>query len=187
VDDSIARHRFSNELRYRDAHHPHQTALTPPYVLDPVRDDLGGLIGLDPCTTEHNPTGAARFYFPPKHDGLSLPWDADTIFVNPPYGKAKEAWVKRCVAAGAQGRRVILLMPARTEIRTSHAAGGDGYRDRASPRQGEVRCVRRDPGQRPSDGGVAWVRAVRLERGAEGVIGTGNAGPSCYRRKRNIG
>jgi hypothetical protein len=122
VDDSIARHRFSNELRYRDAHHPHQTALTPPYVLDPVRDDLGGLIGLDPCTTEHNPTGAARFYFPPKHDGLSLPWDADTIFVNPPYGKAKEAWVKRCVAAGAQGRRVILLMPARTEIRTSHAA-----------------------------------------------------------------
>lgn len=119
--EGVARHRFDNALRYRGEVHPNQTALTPPYVLDPVRADLGGRIELDPCSTEANPVGAERFYCPPA-DGADLPWEASTIYVNPPYGRAKERWVTRCVIAGKQGRSVILLIPARPELRTFQVA-----------------------------------------------------------------
>lgn len=116
-----AAHRFDNRLRYRDGDHPNQTALTPAYVLDPVRAMLGGTIGLDPCTTPDNPVGAEQFYAPPE-DGAALPWDADTIWVNPPYGKARERWVARCADAGAAGRRVVLLIPAHTDTRVFQRA-----------------------------------------------------------------
>jgi len=107
----------SNDLRYRDSAHPDNTQFTPSYVLDLVRVDLGGTISLDPCTTDDNPVGAERFYAPPK-DGLTEPWDAATIFVNPPYAKAREPWVKKCVHMGFfHGRKVILLIPAATDTR----------------------------------------------------------------------
>jgi hypothetical protein len=116
---NVVVHRFDNDLRYRgDAattDHPNQTQFTPAYVLDPVREALGG-IELDPCTTPENPVGAQRFYCPPI-DGAAQLWDAETIFVNPPYSRAREAWVRRCVQAGHEGRRVALLMPAATDTR----------------------------------------------------------------------
>lgn len=113
--------RFDNALRYRAEDHPNQTALTPGYILAPVRAALGGRIELDPCTTSDNPVDAIRFYAPPQ-DGATLPWDADTIYVNPPYGKARERWVQRCLEASADGRRVILLIPAHTDTRIFQAA-----------------------------------------------------------------
>lgn len=108
--------RFNNDLRYRAEDHPNQTQLTPAYILDPVREAMGGAIALDPCTTPDNPVGADRFFTPPQ-DGAELPWVADTIFVNPPYGKARERWVERCIAAGAAGSKVVLLIPAHTDTR----------------------------------------------------------------------
>jgi hypothetical protein len=74
---------------------------------------FGGSIGLDPCTEPDNPTGALKFYAPPV-DGLARPWDAETIFCNPPYGEARTSWVERCIAEGRQ-RRVVLVIPASTE------------------------------------------------------------------------
>ena len=85
-------------------------------MLDLVRDALGR-IELDPCTTPDNPVDADLFYAPPEHDGAELPWDAQSIFVNPPYGKARERWVRRCIEAGKEGKRVVLLMPAATDTR----------------------------------------------------------------------
>jgi DNA N-6-adenine-methyltransferase (Dam) len=116
-----ASHRFSNALRYRAEDHEAQCQLTPAYVLDPVRASLGGVIGLDPCTTAGNPAGAAEFYCPPL-DGAVLPWDAPTIYVNPPYAKARERWVRRCIQAGAEGHQVVLLIPAATDTRIFQAA-----------------------------------------------------------------
>ena len=112
----VASHRFDNGLRYRDADHPRQTALTPEYILGPVRAALGGAIDLDPCATPRNEVGASAFYAPPQ-DGSALPWDAQTIFVNPPYGKAREAWIRRCMQAGGEGKRVVLLIPSHTDTR----------------------------------------------------------------------
>ncbi len=124
--------RFDNALRYRDGTHPDQTQFTPAYVLDLVRRDLtypnvprrhssaSGMIGLDPCTTTDNPVGADTFYTA-EDDGLSQLWAGDgwtpTVFVNPPYGKAREPWVKRCIEAAEEGQKVILLMPAATDTR----------------------------------------------------------------------
>ncbi len=105
--------RFDNALRRRGENHPHQTALTPAYLLDPIREALGG-IELDPCTTPDNPVGAARFYTPPV-DGIAEPWDAATIYVNPPYGQARDRWADRCIRAARDGTAVILLMPAATD------------------------------------------------------------------------
>lgn len=116
-----AAHRFSNDLRYRDGDHPEQTQFTPSYVLDLVADDLGH-IWLDPCTTVDNPTGAFLF-FTAEQDGLAQSWaGVQSIFVNPPYGKAREPWVEKCIAAGRRGQRVILLIPAATDTRVFQQA-----------------------------------------------------------------
>jgi len=77
-----ASHRFSNALRYRPEDHEAQCQLTPEYVLGPVREALGGTVGLDPCTEPDNPVGAAGFYCLPA-DGAAQPWSAPTIYVNP--------------------------------------------------------------------------------------------------------
>ena len=106
----------SNEIRYRDGDHPNQTQFTPEYVLEPVRADLGGSILLDPCTTEDNPVGARRFYTV-EDDGLSQPWDSSRIYVNPPYSRAREPWVNKCIEAAGWGAAVILLIPAATDTR----------------------------------------------------------------------
>lgn len=116
---SIAEHRFDNAKRRRPDGHARQAMLTPAYVLEPVRELLGG-IGLDPCTEPDNPTGAAQWYSLPD-DGCILPWDADTVWCNPPYGEARNRWVDRCIAEGER-RKVVLLMPAHTETRTFQRA-----------------------------------------------------------------
>jgi DNA N-6-adenine-methyltransferase (Dam) len=117
---STAAHRFDNDLRYRSEDHPQQTQLTPSYVLEPVREALDG-IDLDPCTLESNPTGAQSFYYPPV-DGAELPWGTGSIYVNPPYGKARERWVEKCILAAANGARVVLLIPAATDTRIFQCA-----------------------------------------------------------------
>lgn len=116
----VAAHRFDNNKRRRPDHHVRQAMLTPEYVLSPVRDLLGGIIGLDPCTEPDNPTRAERFYCLPD-DGCKLPWDAPSVFCNPPYGEARDRWVARCISEG-QYRPVLLLIPAHTETRTFQRA-----------------------------------------------------------------
>lgn len=107
---------MNNDLRYRDGEHPAQTWFTPDYVLDPVRVDLGGVIGLDPCTTDDNPVGA-RVFFTQADDGLARSWPRTSAFVNPPYGKARESWVDRCIKIALSGVPVVLLIPAATDTR----------------------------------------------------------------------
>lgn len=110
----VAVHRFDNAKRRRPEHHARQAMLTPSYVLEPVRKLLGG-IGLDPCTEPDNPTRAERFYALPE-DGCVLPWDAASVFCNPPYGEARDRWVTRCIEEG-RGKPVVLLIPSHTETR----------------------------------------------------------------------
>lgn len=121
---SIASHRFDNGLRYRTGEHPNQRQLTPPYVLDPVRVALGG-IGLDPCTEPDNPCEAERF-FTVEDDGLTSPWwNADwrpSVYVNPPYSKAKEPWIRECMESGDRYQKVVLLIPSHTDTRIFHEA-----------------------------------------------------------------
>ncbi len=116
----IAAYRFDNEKRRRPDHHARQAMLTPSYVLEPLRELLGG-IGLDPCTEPDNPTAAAQHYHLPQ-DGCALPWDASTVFCNPPYGEARNRWVEKCVDTGRTGARVLLLIPSHTETQVFQKA-----------------------------------------------------------------
>jgi hypothetical protein len=116
---AVAEHRFDNAKRRRPDSHARQAMLTPEYVLGSIKALLGG-IGLDPCTDPDNPTGAALFYCLPA-DGCSLPWNAPSVFCNPPYGLAKDRWVARCVEEG-KTRKVVLLIPSHTETRTFQSA-----------------------------------------------------------------
>ncbi len=115
----VASHRFDNAKRRRPDHHARQAMLTPAYLLEPCRALLGG-IGLDPCTEPDNPTRAEKFYHLPD-DGCALPWDAGTVFCNPPYGEARDRWVDRCIREG-EHRKVLLLIPSHTETRTFQRA-----------------------------------------------------------------
>lgn len=75
---------------------------TPDWVLDLVRRVIGGPIELDPATTPDNPAKALRFYTQPDN-GLSKPWEADSIFLNPPWSRKQgldiEPWLQRMHAA----------------------------------------------------------------------------------------
>lgn len=115
-----ASYRFDNEKRRRPQHHARQAMLTPRYVLDPIRDLLGG-IGLDPCTEPDNPTGAENWYSLPD-DGCVLPWNAATVFCNPPYGETRKRWVERCIGESRAGRKIVLLIPTHTETQVSQLA-----------------------------------------------------------------
>lgn len=115
-----AKHRFNNSVRYRDDTHPMQAQLTPHYVLEPVRQLLGG-ISLDPCTEPDNPTRADTFYSLPC-DGCEASWDtAKTVWCNPPYGSARNRWIEKCVAEGYK-RKVVLLIPSHTETLATQRA-----------------------------------------------------------------
>lgn len=115
-----AESRFDNAKRRRADGDDRQRMLTPEYILESVRRVLGGTIGLDPCTEPDNPTGANVFYTPPQ-DGCSLPWDAASVFCNPPYGEARARWVRRCIESGMD-RPTVLLIPAHTETRIAQDA-----------------------------------------------------------------
>jgi len=101
---------------------------TPDNVLGLVRDVFDGVIHLDPCTTDENPT-RAMYYYTTEMDGMSRPWAYRTIFVNPPYGREIGMWIRRCNAlyrADASGE-TIALVPARTDAGwwQGHAAYAD--------------------------------------------------------------
>lgn len=118
-----ARARFDNAKRRRPENHDRQRQLTPAYILEPCRVLLGGF-DLDPCTEPDNPTQARRYCCPPR-DGCadSYPWWGSStswsVWCNPPYGEARGRWTRRCVDAGAEGSRVLLLIPAHTETRST--------------------------------------------------------------------
>jgi hypothetical protein len=61
---------------------------TPPHIIQAVEYAFGGrAIGLDPC---YNPDGftrpQSRFQLEHGQNGLTSPWETETVFVNPPYG-----------------------------------------------------------------------------------------------------
>ena len=105
--------RTSNAARWRGPGEAEQTKLTPAYILEPVREALGG-IDLDPCSLAHNPTRATRWCYLPDRDGLAEEWRG-SVWVNPPYGNARKPFVVRALAAGQAGARVALLIAADTE------------------------------------------------------------------------
>lgn len=79
---------------------------TPQWLLELVREVIGGPIELDPASSATNPTQALGFYTP-TDDGLRQPWSAGSIFLNPPWSRVEGVdlrdWLSR--AHGVRGNQ----------------------------------------------------------------------------------
>lgn len=73
---------------------------------------------LDPCATKLN--AKCKRFFTKKDDGLKQPWKG-RVFMNPPYGRGIDAWVKKAYESAQQGGvLVVCLLPARTDTAWWH-------------------------------------------------------------------
>lgn len=66
----------------------------------------------DPCPTDYCPTD-------PVFNGLQIEWKKRN-FMNPPYGRAIVAWMKKAYEESLKGRLVVCLVPSRTDTRWWH-------------------------------------------------------------------
>ena len=74
---------------------------------------------LDPCSTDYNHKCAK--YYTIETDGLSKDWSGETVFVNPPYGRAIKKWVKKCYDENKNNNtKIVMLIPARVDTSWFH-------------------------------------------------------------------
>lgn len=72
---------------------------------------------LDVCALPEN--AKCERYYTPKMDGLSQPWEG-TCWCNPPYGREVGSWVRRALMSSIAGATVVMLLPARTDVKWFH-------------------------------------------------------------------
>ena len=88
---------------------------TPQWLVDELAEEFApGGFDLDPAATAGN--AKAPRYFRVDQDGLSQPWHARTVWLNPPYGKTSTPrWLAKARAEVDLGHagRVVCLVPAR--------------------------------------------------------------------------
>ena len=74
---------------------------------------------LDPCATSDN--AKCEKYFTKEIDGLTQNWGGETVFCNPPYGRAIKDWAKKCYEESMKpNTTVVMLIPARTDTSYFH-------------------------------------------------------------------
>ena len=78
-----------------------------------------GPFSLDPCANASN-TKCMNF-FTEAEDGLSKSWEGFNSFINPPYGRGIEKWIKKGYEESRnENTRVVMLIPARTDTKYWH-------------------------------------------------------------------
>ena len=74
---------------------------------------------LDPCATPL--TAKCEKYFTPKENGLLQDWSGHRVFMNPPYGRGVDKWLKKAFEESATPHTtVVCLIPARTDTKYWH-------------------------------------------------------------------
>ena len=78
-----------------------------------------GPFDLDPCA---NPSNAKCMnFFTEAEDGLSKDWEGFHCFVNPPYGRGIDKWIKKAYEESQKpNTKVVMLIPARTDTKYWH-------------------------------------------------------------------
>tara|TARA_B100000085_G_scaffold181557_1_gene165805 strand:+ start:4198 stop:4671 length:474 start_codon:yes stop_codon:yes gene_type:complete len=78
-----------------------------------------GPFDLDPCADCVN-TKCSNF-FTEAENGLSKSWEGFTCFVNPPYGRGIDEWIKKGYnESRRENTKVVMLIPARTDTKYWH-------------------------------------------------------------------
>lgn len=87
---------------------------TPQHVFDELNREFGFTI--DVAASEKN--AKCPRYYTKEVDGLSWSWNDEIVWCNPPYGREIADWVKK--AATTERATVVMLLPARTDVRWFH-------------------------------------------------------------------
>tara|TARA_B100000886_G_scaffold175017_1_gene119855 strand:- start:10435 stop:10908 length:474 start_codon:yes stop_codon:yes gene_type:complete len=78
-----------------------------------------GPFTLDPCADSGN-TKCTK-YFTESDNGLSESWEGFTSFVNPPYGRGIDKWIRKAFEESRKNNtKVVMLIPARTDTKYWH-------------------------------------------------------------------
>jgi site-specific DNA-methyltransferase (adenine-specific) len=99
---------------------------TPQPFFDVLDAEFG--FTLDVCASIEN-AKCAR-YFTEAIDGLAQDWSGEICWMNPPYGPAIPAWMKKAYESSLEGATVVCLVPSRTDTRWWH-----DYAEKASERR----------------------------------------------------
>jgi len=93
---------------------------SPPHIIEAVIAEFGS-IDLDPAASGSN--AVAEDFYDEEADGLTMGWNGDLVYVNPPYGRVLNKWVAKALSEYDAGnaRRIVMLLPSRTCTRWFHA------------------------------------------------------------------
>lgn len=111
---------------------------TPLDLFCALREEFDGF-ALDAAATREN--ALCPRFFTREDDALTQPWEADRIWLNPPYSQCRAFIQKAADASRRYGATVVCLVPARTDTRWWHDYIWDAATN--SPRDGvEVRFIK---------------------------------------------
>lgn len=103
--------------------------MTPPEIFDPLMDEFK--FDLD-AAADSETARHPRFLT----DSLTLDdWPGERIWLNPPYGRKLEPFVRKASAEAAKGKLVVALIPFRCRAAWWHEC--------VIGRAAEVRCIRK--------------------------------------------
>ena len=105
--------RFRNDGRW---HGRGSDWATPQDLFDNLNKEFN--FTLDPCASEWN--AKCKKFYTDKDDGLKQNWEKDRVFMNPPYGKALNDWMKKAYESFLQGAIVVCLVPEATDTAWWH-------------------------------------------------------------------
>ena len=88
---------------------------SPQYLFDGLNAEFG--FDRDLCATPEN--AKCREFFTPDDDALVQRWEG-VCWMNPPYGRGIERWMKKAFESAQAGATVVCLIPARTDTKWWH-------------------------------------------------------------------
>ena len=95
---------------------------TPQDFFDKCSDEFGPF-DIDVCAGKENHKCAR--YFSQAENGLAQTWNGK-VWMNPPYGRAIGAWMRKAYESAQAGATVVCLVPARTDTAWWHDCAAKG-------------------------------------------------------------
>ncbi len=90
---------------------------SPPQLIEQLQEEFGRF-DLDPCATASN--AVADRFFTIMDNGLAQHWGEGVVFMNPPYGRGVEDWVRKAFESSIEGATVVCLLPVRSDAAWWH-------------------------------------------------------------------
>lgn len=95
-----------------------ETYITPQWLITALKNVRGEMFDLDPCCPPNMPWKTAKKMLTKETDGLATQWNpSDSVWMNPPYGKETQKWMKKLSEHKGGG---IALIFARTDTQWFH-------------------------------------------------------------------